>query len=209
MIVGDNEAEHTFYVHEEVAAEFSDFLKAAIQGGFSEAQDRIVRLPDDDPELFKIFLAFTYTGRVYCTKADDRESPNEDREKGRLADAWMMAERLQSVKFKDAIVDSLIANMLSTGTYPTGTYKGIYAESAGPSGMRKLHVDIAVFSWSNKDLEDADRDEAWQDFFYDVAVRSQAFGIAGRPRQEPWKEASWCRYHDHGDAAPCYKSMFA
>ncbi len=57
------EEEHPFHIHKELVCRASDFFKAACCGDFKEA-DGLVRLPEQDPKVFKYFIHWLYTGNL-------------------------------------------------------------------------------------------------------------------------------------------------
>lgn len=61
VLVGQEE--HPLYFHKELLRRASDFFKAACTGNFKEV-DGVVRLPEQDPEIFKYFMYWLYTGKL-------------------------------------------------------------------------------------------------------------------------------------------------
>ncbi|KAI8633281.1 hypothetical protein F5Y19DRAFT_417325 [Xylariaceae sp. FL1651] len=51
-----------FKVHRAIVCTQSPFFDKAISNGFKESMTRVIDLPDDDPDIFKLFLQFLYTG---------------------------------------------------------------------------------------------------------------------------------------------------
>lgn len=86
-------------------------------------------------------------------------------------------------------------------------HESIYENSMTSSGMRRLLVDIAIRGWPKGTLKDAVRGEAWEEFFFDVAMRLH-------PLRGPFRSAALslnsaeCLYYDHGSGKPCSKTMF-
>ena len=57
VIVGEEVAgPKTFFIHSELLAKESDRLKVAVKGGFKEAEDKTIKLVDEDPGLFGYFM---------------------------------------------------------------------------------------------------------------------------------------------------------
>lgn len=207
FIVGKDEQAQTFYLHEDQAVKFSDVIAAAVKGGFKEAEERAVKMPEDDPELFKIFAAFTYSGAIHCSKPGDAMI-DHIAQHGRLAKLWILAEKMRACEFKDAIVDAMVDRVKCTGKCSAALHKTIYANSFGPSGMRRLVVDVVVWGWPQGSLNDAVYSEALGQFFFDVA--SRLHGMFGRqPGEAPFNSSPDCYYHDHGSERTCYKTLFA
>ena len=170
IIVGKNENEETFYLHDEQATKFSDVLAAAVKGGFKEAEERTVKLPEDDSELFQIFAGFTYSGAIH-SQAPEEKTPDPWQELTRLANLWGLGEKLQAGELKDAAVDATIEVLRACGSYPTALHRNIYPRGTCPSGMRKLCMDIAVWEFDDRNMANLEQGEEWDRFFFGFAVK--------------------------------------
>lgn len=53
-----------FQVHKKPLCRSSEFFDKAFNGGFAEAQDNKIDLPEDSPEIFAVFVRLLYTGRI-------------------------------------------------------------------------------------------------------------------------------------------------
>jgi len=49
----------TFYVHRDILTK-SEYFRKALNGGFREAQDQAIDLPEEDPSLFSFVVAYLY-----------------------------------------------------------------------------------------------------------------------------------------------------
>jgi hypothetical protein len=49
-----------FTVHQDLISTRSEFFAKALRGDWKEAQERTVVLPDDEPEVFRLYLQFLY-----------------------------------------------------------------------------------------------------------------------------------------------------
>lgn len=207
IVVGQDESAQT-YINEDQAAKFSNVIAAAVKGGFKEAQEHTITFPEEDPAMFKIFAGFIYSGSIHSFKPDDL-TDNMDHERRRLASLWILGEKLQAPEFKDAVVDSLVERIKSTGKVPRDMHQEIYPNSMGSPGMRRLVVDVGAWVWNKEELESTERKEQWSEFFFDLAVRLQSLVGAKRP-VAPWRTDAGpgCLYHDHGSKKACYKTMF-
>lgn len=62
MIVGPTK--YTFKIHKGLVCRYSAFFRAALTDGFPEATAFSVSLPAQDPEIFKSFVRWLYTGDI-------------------------------------------------------------------------------------------------------------------------------------------------
>jgi hypothetical protein len=61
-------------VHENLLIHHSKFFRAALTGGFQEAKNKIVRLEDDEPNTFELFVHWLYYQRFPEKRCSDDES---------------------------------------------------------------------------------------------------------------------------------------
>ena len=54
IVVGDPEAVRDFYIHEALLTTRSKFFERAMRKGWKEAEHKLVKLPEDDPETFAL-----------------------------------------------------------------------------------------------------------------------------------------------------------
>jgi hypothetical protein len=220
--VGSEEVEK-FIVRKELATRHSTIIKKALDpaSGWKEALENVVHLPEESLEAIQVFITFLDTGVIHldhfksAVSNDVQEDDlDEDNEWNSIAQVWLLSDRIDSVTLKDAIVDKVISLVRDNGKVPTSLHRPIFKGSVSRSGMRKLLIDIAVYSWFPGTLADQPGDPECADYFRDVgveamkrmarAVQGQALSLAPYDRQD-----IGCHYHDHSvEGKPCYKTMF-
>jgi len=133
-----------------------------------------------------------------------------DLEWTRLGRCYLLADRLMSTTFQDAIVDAFIQKIIDKGCSPTLVHETIYSGTARQSGMRRLLVDIAIFEWDKDILATRAARPACADFFKDLAVRYQEILEKGGEQEgAPYRQLqTTCQYHDHGQDEECCRMMF-
>lgn len=200
-----------FFIPKETFVKHSDFAAAALKNGWQESHQQIIKLPTQDPKLFEIFAAFVSTGKIHSSEEGDiyQDTNNSDRpsdkEWSRLSESWILGDVLQSSSFRDAVADAIIQKSIEQNKWPTGVQYRVYPHSIGSNGIRRLVVDIAAFRWSGEECQTRDADAVeMAHFFGDACVR-----LADKQRgaKDPF-DSPGCRYHDHGEEKPCYKTMF-
>jgi hypothetical protein len=222
VYVGSEEIEQ-FIVRKELATRHSTIIKKALDpaSGWKEALENVVRLPEESPEAFQVFITFLDTGIIHLdhfksAKGNSAQEydVDEDKEWNSIAQVWLLSDRIDSITLKDAVVDKVISLVRDSGKVPTSLHRPIFKGSVSKSGMRKLLTDIAVYSWFPGTLADQPGDPECADYFRDVgveamkrmsrAVQKQALSVAPYDRQDVG-----CHYHDHDtEGKPCYKTMF-
>lgn len=129
-----------------------------------------------------------------------------DKEFERLGLCWALGDSLQSRSFTDAVLDALIEKMMLSNQQPSRLWTLAY-EYPQNAAFKKLMVDLAAFAWNDESFQDTVTDSGRSghaEFMRDVCLRLK--------RQTPGEQKPWidcgCKYHDHGEEKPCYKTMF-
>ncbi|KAI4634342.1 hypothetical protein J4E83_001660 [Alternaria metachromatica] len=186
VIVGKEPDQQRFSVHEGIMCARSEFFQRAMNGNWTESKERIIRLPEDDPEIFNIYINFLYTGNVVTNAIEEPKTAThivgEMHVLGRL---YVIGEKLQDKATKNSAIKSLLevayekdANgkiyspSIDTITY---VYRGTCAGSLG----RRLLVDLWVKispEYMAKNAETLPKE-----FLIDLAVAL----LADRPDKKP------------------------
>ena len=62
VTVGKHEDAKTYYLHQSLLCEVSDFFKKCLEHGFKESTSRQVSLPEDCADAFASFVKWAYSG---------------------------------------------------------------------------------------------------------------------------------------------------
>ncbi|KAE9374843.1 hypothetical protein N431DRAFT_544045 [Stipitochalara longipes BDJ] len=138
--VGTGRAKKSFLVHKTMTCNASPVLKAAFNSTFAEGQTQTYTMDDVDADVFKSFVKWLYTKKLtheFYTISDVWYKVDEQQQRcelnkclQKLADLWMLADRLLIPKLQDRIISQL------RGTWRDGGF--IHART-----WRKfLNVDI-------------------------------------------------------------------
>ncbi|KAF1950232.1 hypothetical protein CC80DRAFT_554463 [Byssothecium circinans] len=114
IVVGEEKT--VFSIHEAVLTARSKFFKNAMTGNWKEAEDKAVKLPEDDPDVFALYEQIVYTGKIpaYDDTGDERRDiycQGWDRfQKGYeiLCSLFVLAERLQDMNAKNMATDAIL-----------------------------------------------------------------------------------------------------
>ncbi|KAH7071665.1 hypothetical protein FB567DRAFT_455269, partial [Paraphoma chrysanthemicola] len=211
VVVMVGKSKHKFYIHEALLRSNSGFFDAALKKEWAEGQDRIVKLPDKDPEIFKIWMKWIYTGRLFIVKQDDIQRYKDkliiSREWARWRKMFELADFLQDFDCKDAAIDALIEAMVVRNASPRYLPTCIYPHSTKHSAHRRLTVDLFVKA-TDREFFAISIENQPQEFIIDVMSSIGLFlsnGIEGISLKE-FFAGETCKYHDHGPDKPCYKT---
>lgn len=194
-----------FNVHEGLVRASSEFFDKAMRRDWKEATDRVVKLPNDDPTVFRLYVHWLYSGTLPCQI--DEPNPTGNLEYLQLAKAHVLGIKLLVKRFADATVDAIIEKAHSIASdghswFPDGeAIRYLYANTLPSSPVRRLLVDFYV-SCGNKDwvAEWDSPEERPSEFLFDLAVGLYEKQTCVNPLQ-----AEPCAYHQHElDSTECY-----
>ncbi|KAK5695251.1 hypothetical protein LTR97_008757 [Elasticomyces elasticus] len=200
VLVGAEEEE--FLLHASIAVMHSKFFRAACNGGFKEAKDKIIRMAEVEPATFRSYLQWLYSRDVVVLTAAELATDVKDESLvSRLVKLYLLADVLADTLLRNRIIDEI---QLSLGKNNTclgiGHINWAYESTPATSTLRKLIVDDHVrnSSWYASWLETA-RPSLPADFFADLAI-----GIAKTNWKQPIRprDAGRCTYHEHDDEFP-------
>ena len=130
--------EENFMAHKDLICSKSPFFSAACNGNFIEGKEGLVRLPEDQPPIFDLFLQWLYTGDVPVTSSDAYLDWSES------AALYVLAEKLQISELKNAVIDQWICKNKATDEYPIGIVAYVYTNTLDSSPLRRLVVEMVA-----------------------------------------------------------------
>jgi len=209
--VGEAGSTKDFSVHEELVRANSPFFEAALGREWKEAVEGVVTLPDDNPEIFGIYVQWLYCGQIF-SQVQGKEGEKVDaarwiEEWNRLDQCYALGDKLQDTDFKDCIVDASMEKTRWDKLEFLGFGPIIYTSSAEKSPVRKLPVELAL-RWPDSALEKyciqqrQPHDNFTADLMLALSKRTQAERNSPCPY---WSDP--CRYHEHTPLnKPCHKT---
>ena len=188
-----------FTIHKPLLVESADFFRAAFEGGFKEAGEGKLSLPDDSSDVFQRFQLWLYSGSPM--------NPDEDlKEIGwdifiRL---YVFAEKYDLVDLQNITIDFFMARQRILREIPTGMapVNLIYENTSERSPLRRILVDktaqLADLSQHFKD--DIFIFETRDDFKSDVLGALYLLAHKGAKKHD-WDRLG-CTYHIHPPISP-------
>jgi hypothetical protein len=210
------EANTPFHIHETLLRVNSPFFDKALKELWKALGERTVTLSYTKPEIFMIYMQWLYTGRLFCTKADDEfVDEAEDDEKGsgenlRWNDCYRLADFLQNFDFKDALIDAAIEKVVKEEYCSSSFARVVYENSGKNSANRKLIVEMIVNIWARDRWERYLSERSTEDMLFDVLVHISSKlenGIKSNNYRTFFDMSDTCKYHEHTQHdKPCYKT---
>jgi hypothetical protein len=118
VLVGTDEKEFILYIS--IATARSNFFKAACTGSFKEAEEKIVRLPEADVDVFESYVQWIYSGEIVVLEADELAN---DKDGGflrrKMIRLYGLADALMDIVLQNKITDNYIASCKFTNMGPS------------------------------------------------------------------------------------------
>jgi hypothetical protein len=112
VIVGKAPNQEDFSVHEGIICTRSEFFRRAMNGNWAESEERVVKLPDDDPEIFAAYINLVYTNNVATNETKEPKTTDQlSDEHIVLAKLYVLSEKLCDKAAKNAAI-----NIVYSGT---------------------------------------------------------------------------------------------
>lgn len=103
-MVGGGQKE-TFNVHENLIRT-SPFFDKAMSGPWQESMQRTIELPEDDPEIFAVYVHWLYDGTLPVSGVD--ESTTKNTEYMILLKAYCLGDKLLNTGFQHTILSAIV-----------------------------------------------------------------------------------------------------
>lgn len=115
--------EESFSIHEKLISSCSPFFDTALEGPWKEASEHSVKLPEDEPEVFTLYVRWLYSGQI--NPLSDQAGLNKitgdklkltgkelaDHEYTQLFKACFLADKLLDTGFHDAVIRAVLNKM--------------------------------------------------------------------------------------------------
>lgn len=193
VLVG--EEKEIFSVHEKLIRTSSPFFDKATSGAWLESAQHTIRLPEDEPEIFSIYVHWLYYGTfpVYC----DKPGRPANQEYLKLVKAYTLGDKLMDTVFQNAAIDAIVeksTSMASDGHkwYPdTEVVEFAYNNTNKSAPIRQLLVDMYVSVGHSEWLDDENPDSVPQPFLFELSSKLLDLRGGARP------EIKASNYHIH------------
>jgi hypothetical protein len=162
-----------------------------MNGNWAERDERLVKLPEDDPEIFATYINFVYTNTVATSGAEDPKTHDAlAAELITLSHLYVLSEKLCDTAAKNATIEATLAAAEEKDTDGKTSIHGwrsirtMYEGTPKGSPGRRLIVDL----WTNFSFKDdfLERNEVQlhRDFIFDVML------ALGKERQAAGKHVA-------------------
>ena len=140
-----------FHVHVNALSEVSTFFKAAIERPFIEKHEQLVKLPEDSPEVFGMFVDWVYTGQYKGMNEEllkDSEITGPDELK-KFMNLFLFADMVGAPLLKKEMIDKYFKILrMGPGLFPVphvNIVAKLYQQTMPKSCLRKLWMSLHIW----------------------------------------------------------------
>lgn len=129
----------------------STFFDAACSDRWSGSETRAIELPEDDPDIFDIYVNCVYNNVVDVGALEDRLAGEdryylENRHDARLVRSWVLSDKLRDVSASNMFIDALIELSEKVEKLPSKQVLSLALQSSIPSSaICQLFVDYWAY----------------------------------------------------------------
>ncbi|KAF2704198.1 hypothetical protein K504DRAFT_442237 [Pleomassaria siparia CBS 279.74] len=143
--VGEGDSKQSFAIHQALICARSRFFEKALNGKWKEAEEKVVKLPEDDPIAFGLYEQLLYTGSL--PSKPEATGSGASQEYVILSKLYVLAVKVQDIHAKCAATNAMLSRIreIQNGkrALPDATAINIiYAGTPGPCAARRLLVDM-------------------------------------------------------------------
>jgi hypothetical protein len=210
--VGIKPDKKTFLLHGQALRSSSNYFAIAMDVNCAVAEDdKPINLPDITVEDFAVYAKFLYTGLLFTKETNVAEL-------ARCLHLYKVANQLQAMDFRDAIVDALIETVLDFRAlkgqcrFTAAHITAIYAMTEEGSPLRKFAQNLCLQSKGPQGFEKKRLKDFPVEFQLDLLTAAAPFITSSTKSTDmpnPLDLEKSCKYHEHTAAGtPCYKTKY-
>lgn len=199
MVVGNGETQREFHVYKSLLEHHSSYFRTALKPTWKEGATRVVKLPEDDPDIFAIFFHWIFTGKLYPKLTAKGKVPLSFLEAFRV---YVFSDARGIPALGNASINLIFQKSFQDWKCPTDHLQYVYENTLPGSRLREFIVDDALECYNFTKL--AEEPELFTKDFLVEVFRSKMRGLCpGRPslldRATYIKEKKdeLCKYHIH------------
>ena len=176
VIVGHDRHTATWYLPDKLLTHYSNVFKAELPKAGEEGGFKTLTLPDNDPDVFQLFVQWLYLGHFKIGGLWNI----------RYVNAWILGEQLACGKFKDHVMLQLIGYSDWGLRFDNSLVKLVYEGTTPGSKLRAWTVAHFVETSISEDkkLEGHDWAKTMKEldgFAFDVAEKLVGYDRGGTP----------------------------
>jgi len=165
LVVGENDKKATITIHKKVLCAYSPFFEAACKPEWMKPEEKVINLPEDNPEAIKAMVYWMYYNRICIPKSQVQmafELESESPEGlftawGLLVRLYILGDKYQMPRLKNDSIDALIRIWKGVSWTKIDVVTFAFNNTATSSSLRS--VLISMLRWDYLDHGDCDEFE--------------------------------------------------
>jgi len=174
--VGEDENLTRLAVHKTVLCSSSPFFEAACKPEWMKAEDRVIKLPVDDPVAVKAMVCWMYHNIICISSEMDGHEESDTKDDamktpyGLFAKLFVLGEEYQMPRLRNHAIDAII-HRSEEDSFAIRINPYVYADTCDDSLLRKVLVRLALHLY-DKALISRAKNELCGGFIFDLALVS-------------------------------------
>lgn len=185
----------TFEMYRGVLSFYSDYFRAALNGGFREATDPIFDLSAEKAKVFRVFKDWVCARKLPGAGETNWRDPCE---------LWVSADGRQMPLFANTVMNILRDKFVLEWTVPTSELHFVYRNTTVKSNLRRFCIDAVARTGGASIFKSDENRRQWsEESLCDLAVASM--GMRGVKQHSKIDVQKWdmCVYHLHDEGIRC------
>ena len=204
-----------FTIHDHLLKDNSSFFRERLFDKYHDWNgDKVVQIDDADANHFQVYVHWLYHGKIDCHQAIDAVQKLKSRVKLEvLIHCYLLGDTLGTPAIKNNVIDQMIEFNEEYNNLPRkDLITHVYRETQQSSKLRKLIVDLYVWTATAEDIESLDDTTTPFEFVCD-AFKTHFAAVRAHESYDLWvsiNEATFQKqkcgtYHEHaeGEQVPC------
>lgn len=200
--VGTGDNAKTFDMHKGILNFFSGYFRVAISniesGRFAESKDGVIRLPDEDPEVFEKVKRF-----FYCRQLEKVMPLVDTTSFIPLCELWCFGDRREIPALQNAAISNLHWVLNKLECHPTSCLNFVYANTVEKSQLREYIIYGLATRFNRGDAVLKFREhwsmESMEDLMKALYLRPKYLS------KEEFNKTDMCKHHFHEEGTRCSK----
>jgi hypothetical protein len=110
VVVGVEPNQKRFSIHEGIICARSEFFRRVMSGDWLEKEERLVELPEDDPDIFALYVNIVYMSQVPTNAIAETKTPDAlSDELHELCVLYLLCEKMLDKMGKNAILQAIMS----------------------------------------------------------------------------------------------------
>jgi hypothetical protein len=211
LVVGEGEGQAKLIVHKDVLCSASPFFQAACKPEWMTAEDKVITLPEDDPEAVKALIHWMYHDEI-CADEKKTNVNDANTEEEAMRGAWgvfvklfVLGQKYQIPPLQNDAIDAILVHV-NTWSIELGVISYAYENTSSGSPLRRLLVRLVRLDDDDLELMRF-KNNLCQEFLFELTMA--LFKAQKSPsKRAKRRDNSFCKnFHKHKAGEPRCKIL--